>query len=185
MGGTSSSGVESNGQTHVTVFQVFQSLGGRVIVDFQLDGRMLRIEKLQIIKEKTAKSRLAGADADRITLKAVRAGEQFFPHEKLLTGRGHMVEKFFPFRSQSHALPGTDEKRTAQLLLQDLDHPGNGRLAGIKQRRRLGDTFIFGDIIKNLVILKIYRHNKSSFVIYRFLISCFVKKPGGLHYYLF
>lgn len=74
-----------------------------MIVDFQLDGRMLRIEKLQIIKEKTAKSRLAGADADRITLKAVRAGEQFFPHEKLLTGRGHMVEKFFPFRSQGHA----------------------------------------------------------------------------------
>ena len=67
-----------NGQIHVTVFQVFQSLGGRVIVDFQLDGRMLRIEKLQIIKEKTAKSRLAGADADRITLKAVRAGEQSF-----------------------------------------------------------------------------------------------------------
>lgn len=127
------------------------------------------MEGTQFFQQINIQRRLARSNGNAAMLQSA-AGLQFFLRKlKLFHSRSHPDIQPFSFWGQPHSPIGPDKQRTANLLLQKVDCPGDIGLSISQRPGRPGKILIFGHIIKNTVIFKIDIHNSP--LVYQILMS--------------
>ena len=122
------------------------------------------MERFQFLQQHHMQSRLAGSDGNAPCFQAAASGQLLLGSTDMLTSYSHMFIKPLSLWRQSDALAGTKQQTASQFLLQLVHTAGNVRLVAAQDIGRFCQALIFGDIIKNTIILIVCSHTVTTHV---------------------
>ena len=111
-------------------------------------------------QQATPQGNFGSPDGNHTVVHTVLGRYRIFPRLNMLKGDGNMLVQFPAVISKGDPFVGALKQRTAQLLFQRLDRPCQVGLIAIHYLGGTGKALVFGNIVKNPIVIVTDIHNK-------------------------